>query len=171
MHTLLWGAREWKTGASEQKSHTQSPRQTVCLKPALRAYARLCPPAGMNIQQSWALWLFGVGKMVTLILFSCDSFQTTREQKVSVTTGPRFALLPSSLSDVSPPWKMSCGKHSPTVWHVKFIQKPKKGGNLTFHIRVTLLCSRQPLRWITKSLLWYFPCALGYTPKRMLQDC
>lgn len=61
--------------------------------------------------------------MVTLILFSCDSFQTTREQKVSVTTGPRFALLPSSLSDVPPRWKMSRGKHSPTVWRVKFRRK------------------------------------------------
>lgn len=47
--TRLWRAAEREMEASEQKSHTVSPPQTVCLKPALQVYM-LCSalPGGIS---------------------------------------------------------------------------------------------------------------------------
>lgn len=108
-----------------RKSHTQPPRQTVCLKPALRVYALLCLPSGMSGQCPWAPRLFGMGEMVNLISSPVTvSRQHEKKKAVCSRTWPSFSPPLTSLSDFSPLGKILTPAHVRLFCGINTIGRP-----------------------------------------------
>lgn len=183
-HTLLWRAAERTTGAFEQRSHTQPPCQTVCLKPALRVYALLRLPSGMSGQWPWAPGLFGMAKMVTLISSPVTVSRQRETKKLSAenlaeifSPSDQPVWFVTSLGNILAPsnvclsynWKTGCfyqvWKQQSGIWtfRIKFTHKLTK--ILKLHAARAYTHLQQATRISTKlwhrhltDTLWYIQC-------------